>query len=342
MKAAKAQKVEVGLQAEAGETPQIAPEAVNAKGQDVLGAVQSLHEVLKARAEALEAFRDVLNEQKAEIEVQRAELTDQQNTFCDDFEKRDAELIEREKACGDIDYAAKTAKAKHEGELKKAEGVRAELGQAQDALSARDHALDERERALDDVQLEVGNERDALEQQVAKLTDERKSWESDKSNGAAALRELEAERTKLEADREKLRTAFNQLNEKTTSIEARESDIAAQASALEAQVAALQTEAQALASDRGALENQRTEWQSQVDQVSVVGQNLADLQEDLDRAVGTIAEEQTELLKRFQGNFADTPAAENGASESEKKARAAVSRFEKLCRDAKRRPANLQ
>jgi putative ABC transport system permease protein len=372
------------------------PTKIDAGGKDVLSAVQSVREVLKARGEALEAFRKMLLEQREELEKARADFAAEQNLLCDEFEARGNELAERESALEELEKEATAARHQHEIDVQRVAERQTELEEWSLRLDTRETGLNERERTLDDREMSMSKEFEGVRERIAAIDEERakielqvaeleksraefaakyESFESEKTAHAEAAKSLAAERSEveqekgqIEGEREKLRTAHNQLNEKKTEIEKAEAGLDERRKALEVEMQEARAELEATLEEaranseaelaralaeaseaRAAADRERDEaadlkaqWRQKIEEIENAGDTLASLKAQLEEEVGTLADPENDLLGEFE--LPTSLLSRDGGQPTpvEKQAQAAVDRFQKLCRDARRRAIGLR
>jgi chromosome segregation ATPase len=355
-------------------------ENFDSSGRDILTAVQSVREVLKARGEALEAFRKVLVEQHRELEVSKAEFAEQQNELCDGFEAREGSLAQREDALHSLEKDLNAARSEHEQEVARFGNRHTELEDLSARLDIRGAALDERESAVDvresashkefegarEALASFEEDRNRLKSQNSqfdalrvRFEEERALWETQKAAHDAAAAQFQADRSKLDADREKLRNAHNLLNEKKGEIEVAEADLDERARLLEKETASLRASYEkelggeraqlaelkaAAARERDQAVDARAQWRQKVEELDNAGDTLSSLQVALEAEVGSITDSSTDVLGDFELPSISTRSRGEDAvpSEAEEQAKAAVDRFQKLCRDARRRAIGLR
>lgn len=151
---------------------------------------------------------------------------------------------------------------------------------------------------------------------------------------ARCVRELlEARAQALEACRSALEEQSRRLTEERETLSRQEAELCEQFEAREASCA-----------DRErALEQTDEHWQQRMQEVTAARESLAALQVQLERELGKVAEQKGELLPQYglteSGLAAGEPADRSvpAVSEAERQARESLERFQKLCRDAKRR-----
>ncbi len=77
----------------------IDPAELESLGQEVIAAMRAMRELLAARATALDECRDALGAFHQRLQHENEQLSERESELCDQFEKRRAEVEDREKRC---------------------------------------------------------------------------------------------------------------------------------------------------------------------------------------------------------------------------------------------------
>jgi chromosome segregation ATPase len=336
---------------ESPDVPQIA-----AMGKDVLQSVQQIRDMLRARAEVLESCRGTLADQHSRLVELRERFEHEQDALCDEYEKREVDLCEREKAYEGLEERIQQLSAAFQLE---ADGLKArgEELQAREADHAeKSLALDLRDSALSDLEREFAEQKTQFEARIASLDADREKLRVAGRELGEAKSKFLREREELESERERHAQAAARLEadrrefaDSQRELEQRQQALATQVAALEKremmvveQQGTLELRIQQLAKQKEDMIQLRRRWEEKISELNMASTNLSALREQLVEEVGHITNERNELLNRFglterawnSGQPVDSglPNLSDSMAGS-----ASVERYQKLCRDARRR-----
>ncbi len=353
MSNSQAQSAEISDHELGGSAPDV--ENAEAMGQDVLATVHTLREMVAARAQALEGFRAALVEQHARLEEEREAFAQQQNELCDHYETRETELGERETRCLTHEKEAVQSREAQEGEV---EQLRADLEARLDALTTRQSDIDEREQKVEERGSEQAAERQAIDAQLKELEGDRAKLEPLKTElaeaEAAAARdrgELEEMQARHLSEREAFESERERIIQERSELQARHDDLLARAEEIEAREQDLEKEAEVVKQSVQHADQQRSEltllqqqWKSKVDDFGTASSSLSALKQQLESEIGMIAGGKDDVLADYASGdadfFAGLPTGDT-PTPAQQAANGAVDRFQKLCRDARRRAIGI-
>lgn len=325
-------------------------------GHEVVGAVQMIRDMLKARAEVLESCRSVLLEQHAKMVDQRQHFEQEQVALCDEYDLREAELSERERAYEGVDDRVRQLTEAFEVETLSINLKYEEIHERSASNEARAREVGTRERNLDELEKDFSEQKAQFEARIASLdADREKLRVAGKQLGEAKARFLK-EHDDWDLEREQhaqVVTEFEQRVAAQTEAEAefheRVRNIDAQSLELGRREASLRDKEGTLELRLNQVEKQKEEllvlrrrWEDKMGEINEAGSSLASLQEQLAVELGHISTDRSELLERFglsDKGWSNGQAPEGGipASVEQPTSSAAVERYQKLCRDARRR-----
>jgi chromosome segregation ATPase len=324
-------------------------------GTDVLGSVREIRAMLQARADVLETCREVLTDQHARILDQRQRLEREQDSFCDEYEKREADLTDREKRYEGLEDRIRELSATFQSEAddlkRRAEDIRrveAEHTQRKIVLDTRTTDLATLEREYADRKREfeqslagLDADRERIRLSSEELAGARERYDHDREQLEAERREhddavarLEGERTSLQESLDQLEDRHREFEQQVAALEQRETRVVEQQGTLELRI-------QQLARQKDEMIALRQRWEEKINELNTASTNLSALREQLVEEVGHISNERTEILSRFgltERSWSKGGSADGGLpSTSEPAVPASVERYQKLCRDARRR-----
>jgi chromosome segregation ATPase len=324
-------------------------------GKDILDSVQSIRAMLQARSDVLETCREVLTEQHAKISDQRERLEREQGALCDEYEKRELDLTEREKRFEGLEDRIRQLSATFQVEADELKRRAEEIRRRDAEQTQRKIALDSRAEHLGGQERELADQRSAYEQNVIELDADRQKlgaaqndFESAREKFAQDLAALKGEREQhdeaaalLEHDRqtfqkslEALEARQSEFEKQVAAVERREQQVVEQQGTLELRI-------QQLAKQKDDMIALRRRWEEKINELNAASTNLSTLREQLVEEVGHISNERTDLLNRFgltERTWKKGSPADGGLpSTAEPTPPASVERYQKLCRDARRR-----
>lgn len=314
--------------------PTVDLKRIAAMGKEIINALQSLRELLGARATALEHCGAALEEHHTQL-LEKAKSSERQEAeVCRQLEQREVELGKREDRCAQL------------------EQDRNELEKARDHQSAE---LLKRKQEMDAQASEIESRRHAVAEVAASLANK----EQRLADGQKAVDEKSSE---LEAERLRIEGSSREFREKAAGFQERASDLDAQHATLDEAQAELHQQSEQLEKRSDEIEGmsnnlgqredelgqRETDLAAQEDVVSrkvadlqCAQTNLAELQKQLNDELTRLADSKNDLLPVYgltdQGLQTGEPATGGVPEMAGIKARASVERFQKLCRDAKRR-----
>jgi chromosome segregation ATPase len=257
---------------------------VEIMGKDVLHSIQSLRELLDARATAIIDCRKSLEEQCAQFEEDRTNFSRERTDLCETYEKREKELATLE----------------------------AHLKETEADISAKAAAIDEDRRNF-----EATNQK--MIEQSAKYQEEIAELDRRKSELAQAEENINHERSQVETAQESLSIQQNEVLQKQEEMKKREAEISNLTQMLE-------QKGQEIEAREAALAATQQEWNERLKEFATTRNSLASLQQELAKELTQVSSQQKdELLPTLNAP---------GASDE---AKASMERFQKLCRDARRK-----
>ncbi len=281
--AAAAQPAEASPETETQPGP-TAPSQVEAMGREVITAMQQVRELLEARALALEACRDALEEHYRLLTEERTQLAQCENDLCGRLEQQQKEL-------------------------------------------------DDREAALAERESRLGAEQESVKSQLAALEQDRARFEELKTQHASTDEEL-----KVRA--EQLRQQQESLTDQQAAVTRQAEECGKRAAELEQLAATLEARRQELETRQAQLATIQQEWEGRMREVNAVRDSLSALQAHLNQELTRAMEQKTELLPKLgvsEQALAAGAKLDADLPRIDQQARESMERFQKLCRDAKRR-----
>lgn len=326
---------------------------LEALGNDVIEAMQATRELLDARAQALEHCRLALVEHHDKLANDRGEVEQREGDLRASIDGREHEIAAREEACDELKRrlderlgAAETAEAELNGRKSELDAVRAKAASREEELARQQESLEvlesriARQRAETDAGAQQfaakEAELDAARQSLAERTDELDARQRDELSRSTTLSETEADlNTKLEK-LEKQRSEFESARRQgAAALEQREAKLAE----MESSIAQRQSEAAARQDRLDALQR---ECDRKMAEVESARGRLADLRTQIRSELEKAVTAGTDAQPLLAGAAVQTDSAAAGnagdlASVADVQARESVERFQKLCRDARRR-----
>ena len=317
-------------------------------GQEVVGAMRGLRELLDARAKALEACRLALADEYRKLDEERSSFSIEQLELCERIEQREAELAAREKEYEGLKVQAEQLASTQKSQL---EELRQRDEQANLRLAEMDKKVEEltaRESAATAAMQKVEEQRMALEKERLDIEEARKEFGQASANmdeARARIAQKQQDIAKFEAS---VTTQQQQLAEQQKAFAAQQDALAQERKATESRRVELESIAQQLEAGRQELASQRemlaasqTEWDVKLRELQAASSSLASLQKHLDVEINTISEQTDELLPQYgvtrESANQGAPADKGMPTAQEHAANESLERFQKLCRDAKRR-----
>lgn len=314
--------------------------AIQAMGRDLVASMQSVRELLEARAEALDACRAALEEHHQKMVADGKALGELETQTCGEIEARLAEVTKREEAC-----------AKREKELaaavKSADESNHRVYQEKSKLDDMEKDLVEREKAVQALAEELktdrqkfGEDRDRNEEaarklkaDLAKFQADRAHWESRHAEVSALEMKLTQLRKNLDDDMQKFQSDREALAHEKKALVTREQELSALSTALEKRRADVERR------ESSAAEYER-QWDEKLKELNTARDSLASLQRHLETELTRVTGQKEDLLPKYgvsEPDIKGAPANKDVPSPADAEARASLERFQKLCRDAKRR-----
>jgi chromosome segregation ATPase len=322
------------------EVPELKVAQLEALGRAVITDMRAMRELLSARTTALEDCRTALLEFESQLLQRHADVERREHELCDCYEQREAELTAREEQCTQTE-ARLAAEAEHLA------AAQAELQQQQGAIEPRLAAAAAAEADAQERLATVTEREQRVAAEATALAVKIKAVEEDLSRTRIVetdLAQRSAEVTAAQAELERLRgdlTAREQdLSGKTKELLRRGTELDAQQAALQGASAELEQDRAKLAEEEAVLRRAQAEAAASLTEIQAVRRNLASLQKQLQEELDALAEQKGDLLLRYglpegggngqKGNGVLPKLPDQKASES-------LERFQKLCRDAKRK-----
>lgn len=324
-------------------------------GADVLESVRQIRAMLQARADVLETCREVLSDQHARIVDQRQRLEHEQVSFCDEFDRREAEMTEREKRHEGLEERIRQLGATFQAEADELARRADEIRRLEGEQDLRKAALDTRTGDLDALEREFAEHKRQFEHSLAELDGDRERVRVSSEELAAARERYEIDRERLVAERREHDEAIARLAGERASLDASVRELEEKQRSFADDLAALEQRETRVVEQQGTLELRiqqlarqkdemialRQRWEAKINELNAASTNLSALREQLVEEVGHISNERTDLLSRFgltERSWGKGASPEGGLpSTAEPAAPASVERYQKLCRDARRR-----
>jgi chromosome segregation ATPase len=319
---------------------------IEALGSEVMSAVKTLRELLDARASALEACRSALEEHYTKLSEDRSEFDKQQNELCDELEVREREVVDREARCRELQETLDEMTQGHEADV-------AAFREQEEQLTARLQDVQVREEGLAGRESDITRQEEQFAEKQQQIKQQLSSLEAGRQKLTEASARFEEERAEWEASHAEIAKSQETLNREQAQLEKTRSDVMAQRDELVLERQAIETRESELSKLAKSLDQQRLEieeqqkqvtlfeqeWRARMNELSGVRSSLNDLQNELTLELGNMTEQKETLLPKYgaskggEGNAA----ADGGLPQVSEQQREAVERFQKLCRDAKRR-----
>jgi len=314
---------------------------IQSMGRDLVASMQTVRELLDARASALDACRAALEEHHEKMVADGKALGELESQTCGEIETRLAEVIKREAAC---------AKKEQElaGAVKSADESTQRIYQEKSKLDDHEKELVEREKAVQALAEELkaerqkfGEDRDRNEESarklkadLAKFQSDRVHWETRHTEVSALEMKLTQLRKTLDDDMQKFQSDRENLAHDKKALASREQELSSLSTALEKRRLDIERR------ESSAAEYER-QWDEKLKELNTARDSLASLQRHLETELTRVTGQRDELLPKYGVSETDVkngaPAAKDVPSPADAEARASLERFQKLCRDAKRR-----
>lgn len=257
---------------------------VELMGKDVLQSIQSLRELLDARAAALSDCRKALENEYAQLNLERSNFVKEQMELCATYEVKEKELSERE----------------------------SRLKESEELLATKSAAIEKEQKEFESSHLKIIEQTEQIQQQINEL-DRRKSEINE------AEEKFARERSQLEAGQEALANAKNEIAQKQEELKKREMEISNLTAMLEQKRKEIETREAALAATQH-------EWDERMKDFTITQNALASLQHELSKELSQVC-----------NNGNETVLTTLSTAEVNNQAKASMERFQKLCRDARRK-----
>lgn len=331
------------------------PTRVASMSREVVGAVQMIRDMLKARAEALESCRATLLEQQATLAEQRARFDQDRLALCDDYDEREACVSERERRCDGMEERVQQLTLAFEAEASSINQRYDEIRRQALSTEAKANELEARERILEGLEKEFGEQKAQFEMRIASLdADREKLRVAGKQLGEAKARflkehdEWQAARdehaqmvAKFEEDRQALAEAESEFQERVQSVDDQRAGLERRESMLAQREGTLELRLNQAEKQKEELLALRRRWEAKMGELSDASTSLVSLQDQLAVEMGHITTDRSELLDRFglsDKGWSKGQVPNGGLPASvEPPVPAAIDRYQKLCRDARRR-----
>jgi len=185
-------------------------------------------------------------------------------------------------------------------------------------LEARAGALEACRSALEEQYLQFSQERETFSKQQNELCDQ---FEQRETALTALESEIQKKQSALEQAQESLTNQRNDLQQDAEILKKREAELANISRLLDQRK-------QELDARESAIAQQQKEWENRMSHFSATSNSLSSLQNELERELNEVASQKNDLLP----NVPSMP-----KSAGVQQAQVSLERFQKLCRDAKRR-----
>jgi len=328
---------------------------IEALGQNVVESMRSLRELLDARTQALDACRTTLEDHYSQLAHEQENCARQESDLCERFEQREIELVERENRCQAIEQRLEEDQNLYE--IRSQELCAKEKDIEEHAAQIEQHrqGIIQQETEIEAKELQLAQEQERIREQADTLNNERVNLENASRDFIETQSQFEDQRAEWEARQTALSRAETELHERAQQLQREREALAAERATLQCEHDELKTQKAELAQLTDTLKQQeqdlnqqrvelteiRQEWHARMREVDVVRDGLAKLQEQMAIELQSTVDHRDHLLERFgptTGN--QTPpsaAATDLPTAADLNARESIERFQKLCRDAKRR-----
>jgi len=331
------------------------PTRVASMSREVVGAVQMIRDMLKARADALETCRATLVQEQARLAEQREQFEEDRLALCEEYDAREAEVAEREKRYEGVEERVRSLTEAFQEETRSI-GQRYEEVCAQAvATEAKAQELAARERVLEELEKEFSEQKSQFEARIASLdADREKLRVSGKQLGEAKARFLKEhddwqvardEHThavaKFEEDCKALADAEEELQVRVRTLNSERQQLVQRESLLAEKEGTLELRLNEAEQQKRELLTLRQRWEDKIGELSDASTSLASLQEQLTVEMGNITTDRSELLARFglsEKGWNNGQVPDGGLpAKMDQPEPVAIERYQKLCRDARRR-----
>lgn len=331
------------------------PTRVASMSREVVGAVQMIRDMLKARADVLESCRATLLQEQEALAEQREQFEQDRLALCEEYDAREAEVAERERRYEGIDERVRSLTEAFETEGRTLSQRYEEVCAQAAAAEAKAQELAARERVLEELEREFGEQKKQFEKRIASLDADREKlrvsgkqlgeakarflkehddWQVARDEHAKAVAKFEEDCKALAEAEEELQTRVHSLNDERQELARRESLLAEKEGTLELRLNQAEQQKEELLA-------LRQRWEDKIAELSDASTSLASLQEQLTVEMGNITTDRSELLARFglsEKAWSNGQAPDGGMpGKMEQPAPVAIERYQKLCRDARRR-----
>lgn len=321
---------------------------IEVMGKEVVDTMRGLRELLDARAKALEACRTALVEHYRELDQERDAFGTEQLELCERIEKREAELEAREKECESLKAQAQQLAAFQKAQLEElqnrdeqASSRLADMDKQVEALCQRESAASAALQKVDEQRITLEQERLNFEEAQKRIGETSARVEEERSLVAQKHQEIVKAEEQVVSQQQQLseqqRAFVNQQNaaaQERKATETRQLELENIASQLEAGRHELASQQQSLAASQ-------SEWDVKLRELQTASASLSSLQKHLDGELTSISDQADELLPQYgvtrESANRGAPADQGMPSATDQAATDSLERFQKLCRDAKRR-----
>lgn len=322
--------------------PRVDVRAVEAMGKELVASMQTVRELLEARTDALETCRAALEAHHQKMVADGKALGELETQTCGEIENRLAEVSKREEACGRREkelHAAVKAKDETTQQVLK---HKTDVENQEKDIADREHTVLSMSEELKADRQKLEDDRTRFEESTHQLTadstkflQDRAHWESRHAEINAQEMKLAQTRKTLDDDMQKFVSDRENMARDRKAQATREQELSALSGALEKR----KLDIERRESSAGEYERQ---WDEKLRELNIARDALSSLQRQLESELTKVVGQRDDLLPRFGVSETDVkqgaPANKDVPTPpADQEARASLERFQKLCRDAKRR-----
>lgn len=322
-------------------------ERIESMGLEIVQTMRDLRNLLDARATALEKCRLALADHCTRFDTERDTFATESAALCADVERREAELTARSEEYSHLKEEAEKLSAAHQQrveELKRvsaeserrfneAQTKEAELAQREQTLAKLTREVEAQKTALTQDQTALATLRGEIQEAATQLDKERADFEARFAAAADTEADLEKHRVELLRQQETLSAQLTNVTSEREALQSREVE-------LEQLGLTLADRDHELDQQQRQVSALQAEWKLKLEELNAASSALSTLQKQIGGELDSLTEQVEELTPQY-GVDRDAPAgapADAGMpAPARQEADDSIERFQKLCRDAKRR-----
>jgi chromosome segregation ATPase len=318
--------------------PPVDVAALEALGHDVIASMQTMRELLAARTAALEECRTALLSFHGELMKEYEDFTHREQELCEQYQQRDAALRVREEGCAareqELDASTVQLKAEQAEFVRK----RDELEPRLKAAAAQETTLAKRATALAAQQQETDAATAALERRAQELAANLARTQAAEAQCAERAAELEARRSELDAQHAELEHRETEAAQRAAEATRRAAELQVRETEVTAQTSELRQRRATLDAEQATVRQAQAEATALLRELETAREHLAGLRQQVQDELAALGAQQSDLLAQH-GTSGRGPAQPGAGLPKlpDPKARESLERFQKLCRDAKRK-----